>query len=296
MKLRSVGDSSHSSSPYEALERHSKARLYWNCVLRFNARPTRPSGTPPRRGFCLIAAGWDGPLRGGVADMSRRSTKCGNGRPGWVRSAGGDSAPCSFITLKPVAPGYIAMPRHVLRQRISLALTCLFIGHDTSLTGNMQAALTYGPRDIRMESMADPVPGSGEVVVQVGGCGICGGDYSGHKPGAAKLAGLQEPSIRGHEIAGTVVDCGQGVEGLPIGSKVAVSPSRPCGRCLPCQKGMPHLCENRKPRALHQGGGFAEYSSVLPEQCYLIPEGTTLIEAAVTEPLPLPAVFIRRAV
>ncbi len=149
----------------------------------------------------------------------------------------------------------------------------------------MQAALTYGPRDIRMESMADPVPGSGEVVVQVGGCGICGGDYSGHKPGAAKLAGLQEPSIRGHEIAGTVVDCGQGVEGLPIGSKVAVSPSRPCGRCLPCQKGMPHLCENRKPRALHQGGGFAEYSSVLPEQCYLIPEGTTLIEAAVTEPL-----------
>ena len=48
---------------------------------------------------------------------------------------------------------------------------------------------------------------------------------------------------------------------------------------------MPHLCENRKPHALHQGGGFAEYTSVFPEQCYLVNDGASLIEAAVTEPL-----------
>ena len=48
----------------------------------------------------------------------------------------------------------------------------------------MRAALTFGPGDIRVESMTDPVPDSGEVLVEVGGCGICGGDYSGHKPGA----------------------------------------------------------------------------------------------------------------
>ena len=48
----------------------------------------------------------------------------------------------------------------------------------------MKAALTFGPGDIRVESMTDPVPDAGEVLVKVGGCGICGGDYSGHKPGA----------------------------------------------------------------------------------------------------------------
>ena len=48
---------------------------------------------------------------------------------------------------------------------------------------------------------------------------------------------------------------------------------------------MPHLCENRKPHSLHQGGGFAECTSVFSEQCYLVDPGTSLIEAAVTEPL-----------
>ena len=149
----------------------------------------------------------------------------------------------------------------------------------------MKAALTFGPGDIRVESMPDPEPGAGEVLVKVGGCGICGGDYSGHKPRARRSRIRREPVISGHEVAGTVVECGKGVRGLPVGSKVAVSPNRPCGRCLPCHNGMPHLCENRKPHALHQGGGFAEYTSVFPEQCYLVNDGASLIEAAVTEPL-----------
>ena len=149
----------------------------------------------------------------------------------------------------------------------------------------MKAALTFGPRDIRVETMPEPVPGAEEVLVKVGGCGICGGDYSGHKSGARKLAKRREPVIAGHEVAGTVAACGEEIQGLPIGSRVAVSPNRPCGRCPPCHKGMPHLCQDRKPHTRHQGGGFAEYTSVFPEQCYLIDEETSLIEAAVTEPL-----------
>ena len=149
----------------------------------------------------------------------------------------------------------------------------------------MKAALTFGPGDIRVESMPDPVPGAGEVLVNVGGCGICGGDYSGHKPGVKGPTTIQEPAIAGHEVAGTVVACGKEVTGLPIGSRVAVSPNRPCGRCLPCHKGMPHLCQDRKPRALHQGGGFADYTAVFSEQCYPLPDSTSLIEAAVAEPL-----------
>ncbi len=149
----------------------------------------------------------------------------------------------------------------------------------------MKAALTFGPGDIRVESMTDPVPDSGEVLVEVGGCGICGGDYSGHKPGANRSARGREPTIAGHEVAGTVVARGAGVQGLPLGSRVAVSPNRPCGRCPPCHRGMSHLCEDRIPHPRHKGGGFAELTAVFPEQCYPIDDGTSMIEAAVTEPL-----------
>jgi len=149
----------------------------------------------------------------------------------------------------------------------------------------VKAALTFGPGDIRVQTMTDPVPDSGEVLVRVGGCGICGGDYSGHKPGARAPAPRREPTIAGHEVAGTVVAHGAGVRGLPVGSRVAVSPNRPCGRCPPCHRGMSHLCDSRIPHPRHKGGGFAELTAVFPEQCYLIDEGTSMIEAAVTEPL-----------
>ena len=48
---------------------------------------------------------------------------------------------------------------------------------------------------------------------------------------------------------------------------------------------MAHLCENRIPLPRHKGGGFAEYTVVFPAQCYVIEDNTSMIEAAVTEPL-----------
>ena len=149
----------------------------------------------------------------------------------------------------------------------------------------MKAALTFGPGDIRVQSMADPVPDAGEVLVRVAGCGICGGDFSAHKPRADGAADRREPTVAGHEVAGTVAGCGAGVRGLPAGTRVAVSPNRPCGRCAPCHRGMAHLCENRLPHPRHKGGGFAEYTAVFPEQCYPIAAGTGMVEAAVAEPL-----------
>ena len=149
----------------------------------------------------------------------------------------------------------------------------------------MRAALTFGPGDIRVQSMADPAPDAGEVLVEVGGCGICGGDYSAHKPGARKLAARAQPTIAGHEVAGTVAACGAGVQGLPAGSRVAVSPNRPCGQCPPCRRGMSHLCENRRPHPRRKGGGFASYTAVLAAQCYPIDDATGMVEAAVAEPL-----------
>jgi L-iditol 2-dehydrogenase len=149
----------------------------------------------------------------------------------------------------------------------------------------MRAAVTYGPRDTRVELVPEPSPASGEVVVEVEACGICGGDYSRHQAEIERSDRLQKPVISGHEVAGTVIKCGLESEGLPIGSRVAVSPNQPCRRCPICRKGNTHLCPNRGAGELSTGGGFAEQIRVLSEQCYFLPEAVSLVEATVVEPL-----------
>ena len=71
------------------------------------------------------------------------------------------------------------------------------VKRNATLWTQMRAALTFGPGDIRVQSMTDPVPESGEVLVKVGGCGICGGDYSGHKDGRAQTGATPGTDDRG---------------------------------------------------------------------------------------------------
>jgi threonine dehydrogenase-like Zn-dependent dehydrogenase len=149
----------------------------------------------------------------------------------------------------------------------------------------MRAAITYGARDIRVESIPVPIAGPGEVVAQVEACGICGGDYSMHQVETQGMHQLQNPVIGGHEVVGTIIQCGLGSEGLSVGSRVVVSPNRPCRYCPTCRKGNAHLCPNRLAPDLSFGGGFAELIKVTSEQCYLLSESISFVEATLVEPL-----------
>src|ERR1700681_2780945 len=116
----------------------------------------------------------------------------------------------------------------------------------------MRAAVYHGPRDIRIEEVAAPEPGPGQIVIEVSRNGICGSDlhtYVGAETGGATM---HVPGVvLGHEFAGTVRDVGAGVDDLAAGVAVAVAPIEWCGDCWPCRQGWPHLC-----RRLALYGGY----------------------------------------
>ena len=113
----------------------------------------------------------------------------------------------------------------------------------------MRAAVMQGlHKPLIVETVPDPKPGAGEVLVKVGRCGICGSDlHMTEDPAYGQGAG----SILGHEFAGEVIELGKGVEGLAKGDLVAVSPLKSCGSCPACRKCVSSLVI--QPKALRQG-------------------------------------------
>lgn len=84
----------------------------------------------------------------------------------------------------------------------------------------------------------DP-PKAGEVLVELGGSGLCHSDehvLTGDLPWPL-------PMIGGHEGAGTVVETGPGVEWLKAGDRIIFGFIPACGRCASCSAGMQNLCE-----------------------------------------------------
>ncbi|MBD3730241.1 MAG: alcohol dehydrogenase catalytic domain-containing protein [Sphingomonadales bacterium] len=124
----------------------------------------------------------------------------------------------------------------------------------------------------------DPVPGTGELVVKIGRCGICGSDL--HMTEDATY-GCRHGDVLGHEFAGEVVAIGSGVSGLRTGDLVSVLPLMSCGQCAACRKGTVQWCENFG----LQGGGYAEYAVTRPNQCMRLPSDVSLADGAIIEPL-----------
>ena len=141
----------------------------------------------------------------------------------------------------------------------------------------MKALVYKGPSQIEFTDFAEPQPGPGEVVVQVGAVGICGSDmhaYQGHDDRRPA------PLILGHEAAGVVAD------GPDKGRRVVVNPLVSCGVCPVCMSGRANLCAAREIISMPpRQGAFAE-KIVLPARNLVdIPDNLNLTEAALAEPL-----------
>ena len=115
----------------------------------------------------------------------------------------------------------------------------------------MRVARSLGLREVRLEEVADPVAGPGEVVCRVLACGVCGSDVADDWV-APKL-----PAVLGHELAGEVTAVGDGVGTVAVGERVVVHHHAPCGECRRCRRGHETLCERWRASALDPGG-FAE--------------------------------------
>ena len=146
----------------------------------------------------------------------------------------------------------------------------------------MKAAVFYGVGDLRVEGeRPDPQPATGEVLIQVAACGICGTDrHIMHGE-----FDTVPPVIIGHELSGTVVAVGDGVTTLRAGDRVAIDPNMPCGMCRPCRRGKVHLCQHLSALGVDMDGGFAERMVAPEQQCYLLPDAVSLEEGAMAEPV-----------
>lgn len=146
----------------------------------------------------------------------------------------------------------------------------------------MRAVIIDKPGEVRVTTAPDPEPGPGQVVVQVGCCGVCGTDLhivDGEFPPTPY------PIIPGHEFAGTVAAVGAGVKELPEGARVAVDPSLFCSRCEYCRSGRGNLCTDWGAVGDTVNGAFAQYVAVPAVNAYRLPEHLGLREAAMIEPL-----------
>src|SRR5579862_8114108 len=150
-----------------------------------------------------------------------------------------------------------------------------------------RAALLYGPRDVRIEEMADEAPGPGELVLDVTAVGICGSDLHTYLNGEIGGTVATGPLVLGHEAAGRVAALGPGLEGaFAIGQPVAIEPAIPCGVCERCLDGQPHLCTRLQFIGLWPRHGALRARMAHPAaQCIALPDGIDPVSAALLEPL-----------
>lgn len=147
----------------------------------------------------------------------------------------------------------------------------------------MRAAVFHGPRDVRVEEVAEPgAPGPDEVVLGVLRAAICGTDSSEWDHGPI----LCRPGVvLGHEFVGRVVSVGSNVSSFRIGDRVVSGAGISCGRCRWCSLGRTNLCAQYRTLGLQVNGGLAEQVSSPSAVCRLVPEAVDDDAAAMAQPL-----------
>ena len=148
------------------------------------------------------------------------------------------------------------------------------------------AVRLHGPRDLRVERLPYPSrPRNSEVLIRVAATGLCGSDLHAYQHGRIGDTRLRSPLILGHEFAGVIESVGSQVKFKP-GTRVAVDPAEPCGRCDRCAEGNPNLCPHVHFRGLWpHDGSLREFMRVPARNCFPLPPSITNDEAVMLEPL-----------
>ena len=153
----------------------------------------------------------------------------------------------------------------------------------------MKAALFDGKGVMELTEVARPEPGPGDAIVRIVASGVCGSDL---QMNADKTEPDEQPA--GHEVAGEVVEVGEGVSPNMIGTRVAIETighGRACGACYYCRIGQYKQCLDLGPV---EGGGFAEYIKRKAMGCYTLADNLTWEEGALVEPFAVAIHGVRR--
>jgi L-gulonate 5-dehydrogenase len=136
----------------------------------------------------------------------------------------------------------------------------------------MLAAVTRSPGVLVLDQVAEPgPPGRQDVIIRPEVVGVCCSDlriYSG-QAAARPRAGSLLPLIQGHELCAVIEETGRDCPGgLRAGERVAVWPTRGCGRCYPCRVGRPNACATRELVGVDRDGGLQQLLRVPESQVY----------------------------
>ncbi len=149
----------------------------------------------------------------------------------------------------------------------------------------MKALIKYesGVGNVDLREVAEPFCGDEQIKIEVSYCGICGTDLHVYHDTFKNYP----PVILGHEFAGIVVETGKNVKNITCGEQVTVLPASAvvCGECIYCRTGQFMFCSRRRGMGHGVNGALARYAVVRHDQVYKIPEGFSLAEAALCEPL-----------
>jgi L-iditol 2-dehydrogenase len=153
-----------------------------------------------------------------------------------------------------------------------------------TLSRTMRAAVLRGQEDLRIEDVPIPTAAAGELVLRVGAALTCGTDLKVYRRGYhAKMLTLDR--LFGHELAGTVVQIGDGVTTFSVGDRVLPLNSAPCDACFFCRNHQQNLCDD----LLFNNGAYAEFiripSRIVEKNTLHIPDTLPFEFAALTEPL-----------
>jgi threonine 3-dehydrogenase len=140
---------------------------------------------------------------------------------------------------------------------------------------NGLAVVRKAPRD----------PGPGEIQLKVSVAGVCGTDMQVYHGLGAFAQRVRLPTVLGHEMCGTVVQVGVGVEKVRIGDLVSLESHIPCWECRACRTGKAHVCPNTRYPGIDLDGAFAEYVTVPASIAWVNPTGVSHEMAALLEPL-----------
>ncbi len=133
-------------------------------------------------------------------------------------------------------------------------------------------------KPLEMADLPVPVPGDGEILLQIAACGVCHtelDEIEGRTPPP------EFPVILGHEVVGRVAETGGGASRFEIGDRVGVGwIYSSCGRCPFCLEGNDNLCRDFRATGRDANGGYAEYMTVPQGSAFSIPDIFSDTEAA----------------
>ena len=165
---------------------------------------------------------------------------------------------------------------------------------------SVKALVLKFPEQIELMAVPKPKLSTGQVLIKVSKCGICGSDvryFHGENPWSKQTLGrhIDNPPniILGHEFTGVVHEVFDKSDSHLLAKRVGVNTFISCGRCNFCRNGQENLCDYTKHLGHGQGwgkmdfypGGMAEYCPAFASQLFELPENVTDEQATFFDPL-----------